>query len=533
MEEKKWQLRKEALDGLLPLTQNPKLQPGDYHEVVKVLKKFIAKDTNVMLVALAAQCLAGLARGLRSAFKQQASTSLSVLLEKFKEKKLNVVTALRDCVDALYPILGVEAVQEDCLAALKHKTPTVRSETAAFLARCFARCPPVLATNKKVMKGFVSALLEILDQADPTARDAATEALATLWKFLGENKVMPFMPDLDKLKLDKIKEKAETVELTGKSVAAKPKPSQPAAKPASAGARVVKPGPGQQDKPKSAPAKASAGKAVKTGGAAKSANKQTGGKGGVGTAPSVGGVAMESDLSLEECQARAEEVFSAEILAGLGDNNWKVRLASMEEANTKLDALTEFPGLVAVKLLCKKPGLKDNNFQVLGLKLTALKMIAIKCPFSQQMWDAMVPDIIEKLADKKNIDACKESLYTMAEASSFNFICGGVLDQAFSQKSPVVKAEAFNWSAEGIKLFGFGGLQPRGALEVIKKGLAETNPAVRAAAIGLLAVLVWYMGDTARRMFEDEKAAVLSQINAECEKYKGLSLPIPSRGGKR
>ena len=225
MEEKKWQLRKEALDGLLPLTQNPKLQPGDYHEVVKVLKKFIAKDTNVMLVALAAQCLAGLARGLRSAFKQQAGTSLSVLLEKFKEKKLNVVTALRDCVDALYPILGVEAVQEDCLAALKHKTPTVRSETAAFLARCFSRCPPVLATNKKVMKGFVSALLEILDQADPTARDAATEALATLWKFLGENKVMPFMPDLDKLKLDKIKEKAETAELTDKSVAAKPEPA--------------------------------------------------------------------------------------------------------------------------------------------------------------------------------------------------------------------------------------------------------------------------------------------------------------------
>ena len=54
---------------------------------------------------------------------------------------------------------------------------------------------------------------------------------------------------------------------------------------------------------------------------------------------------MESDLSLEECQARAEEVFSSEILAGLGDNNWKVRLASMEEVNTKLDALSKFPGL--------------------------------------------------------------------------------------------------------------------------------------------------------------------------------------------
>ena len=43
-----------------------------------------------------------------------------------------------------------------------------------------------------------------------------------------------------------------------------------------------------------------------------------------------------------------------------------------------------------------------------------------------------------------------------------------------------------SWAGEGIKLFGFGGLQPRAALEAIKKGLSETNPAVRTASIGLL-----------------------------------------------
>ena len=52
--------------------------------------------------------------------------------------------------------------------------------------------------------------------------------------------------------------------------------------------------------------------------------------------------------------------------------------------------------------------------------------------------------------------------------------------------SPVVKAESLSWAAEGIKMFGFGGLQPRPALECIKKGLADTNPAVRTAAVGLL-----------------------------------------------
>ena len=60
VEEKKWQLRKEALDALLPLSQTPKISVnGDYNDLIRVLKKFIGKDSNVMLVTLAAQCLAG------------------------------------------------------------------------------------------------------------------------------------------------------------------------------------------------------------------------------------------------------------------------------------------------------------------------------------------------------------------------------------------------------------------------------------------------------------------------------------------
>ena len=40
-----------------------------------------------------------------------ANNSLSTLLEKFKEKKVMVVAALKEAVDAFYPILGIEAMQ--------------------------------------------------------------------------------------------------------------------------------------------------------------------------------------------------------------------------------------------------------------------------------------------------------------------------------------------------------------------------------------------------------------------------------------
>lgn len=75
LEEKKWQLRKESLEALEVLLQNPKLANGEYGDVVKALKKVIAKDTNVVLVAMAGKSLAALARGLNKKFSIYAPVS--------------------------------------------------------------------------------------------------------------------------------------------------------------------------------------------------------------------------------------------------------------------------------------------------------------------------------------------------------------------------------------------------------------------------------------------------------------------------
>ena len=68
--EKKWQDRKEALDALLEIVSQPKLAAGTYGDLLQALKKVVTKDTNVMLVALGAKCVALLAVGLRKGFAQ-------------------------------------------------------------------------------------------------------------------------------------------------------------------------------------------------------------------------------------------------------------------------------------------------------------------------------------------------------------------------------------------------------------------------------------------------------------------------------
>lgn len=55
-----------------------------------------------MVVALAAKCTGQLATGLRKKFTQYSSMIITPLLEKFKEKKTNVVAALREAVDAVF-----------------------------------------------------------------------------------------------------------------------------------------------------------------------------------------------------------------------------------------------------------------------------------------------------------------------------------------------------------------------------------------------------------------------------------------------
>ena len=72
------------------------------HFPLFIFIQIITKDANVIVVALAAKCIGQLATGLRKKFTQYSSMITTPLLEKFKEKKTNVVTALREAVDAVF-----------------------------------------------------------------------------------------------------------------------------------------------------------------------------------------------------------------------------------------------------------------------------------------------------------------------------------------------------------------------------------------------------------------------------------------------
>ncbi|XP_071665230.1 cytoskeleton-associated protein 5 isoform X1 [Patagioenas fasciata] len=537
IEAKKWQERKEALEAVELLVKNPKLESGDYADLVKVLKKVVGKDTNVMLVALAAKCLTGLASGLRKKFGQYAGHVVPTILEKFKEKKPQVVQALQEAIDAIFLTTTLQNISEDVLAVMDNKNPTIKQQTSLFIARSFRHCTPS-TLPKSLLKPFCAALLKHINDSAPEVRDAGFEALGTALKVAGEKAVNPFLADVDKLKLDRIKECAEKVELVyGKKTggAAEKKEGKPIA-----GKTPAFSGNGGDKETKDAAAKPlKKAPAAKPGGPPKkgkpAAAAGVGGAGAKGKKGPETKEIFESELSIEVCEEKAAAVLPASCIQQLDSGNWKERLACMEEFQKAVELMerSEMPCQALVRMLAKKPGWKETNFQVMQMKLHIVALIAQKGNFSKTSAQVVLDGLVDKAGDVKCGSNAKEAMTAIAEACQLPWTAEQVVAMAFSQKNPKNQSETLNWLSNAIKEFGFSGLNVKAFISNVKTALAATNPAVRTSAITLLGVMYLYVGPSLRMFFEDEKPALLSQIDAEFEKMQGQTAPAPTRGISR
>ncbi|XP_075439924.1 cytoskeleton-associated protein 5 isoform X3 [Ascaphus truei] len=533
IEAKKWQERKEALEAVEVLVKNPKIEAGDFADLVRALKKVVGKDTNVLLVALAAKCLTGLAVGLRKKFGTYAGHVVPTVLEKFKEKKPQVLLALQEAIDATFLTTTLQNISEDVLAVMDNKNPAIKQQTSLFLARSFRHCTPS-TLPKSLLKSFCAALLKQINDSAAEVRDAAFEALGTVQKVVGEKVINTFLAEVDKLKLDRIKECADKVELAhGKKGVTAPgekahtTPGKPAAAQGAAGDKdAAKPG---------APAKKAT--AVKAGGPVKKAKAPA--SAGGPSAKGKKGVdvkeVIELELSPEACEEKAAAVLPASCMQNLDSSNWKERLASMEEFQKAVEVMErkEMPCQALVKMLAKKPGFKETNFQVMQMKLHVVALIAQNGNFSKTSASVVLDGLVDKVGDVKCGGNAKEALSAIAESCMLPWTAEQVVSLAFAQKNPKNQSETLNWLCNAIKEFGFAGLNVKAFISSVKTALAATNPAIRTSAITLLGVMHLYMGAPLRMFFEEEKPALLSQIDAEFEKVKGQTPPAPTRGSSK
>lgn len=554
LEEKNWKERKEALETLDTLLKAPKLENGDYGDLVRALKKVVQKDSNVICVALAAKCIAQIAVGLKKRFHTYASACIPALLEKFKEKKQNVVLACREAIDAVYTTTNIENILEDVLEAWGNKNPSVKAETSLFLARALCKTPPT-ALNKKLLKAYTGGLIKIINEPDPFVRDCCAEALGTLMKLVGDKAIRSFIADLEKdpLKMAKVKECCENAIIVsvlvatgkGKSKAVPTivsAPKQPATAPPKTSTSVAK-GSGIKRRPAVAAAAAAAAATDSSTCASNSKVVKAGGRGkptSAVAAPTVTRV-TERELGEDEAVEKMTEVLpmcpelAVTIPAAMTDTNWKTRLAAVEQLYGWLQhqqGADSVPTQACVRLVCKKPGLKDTNFQVLKCRLDIIKYLAVNCSFSSTAAECCVNDVVDKLSDCKNGVVASDTLTAMAEATHLSEVSAHALEFAFAQKNPKVLQETLGWLATAVKEFGIGNMNAKSLIDSAKKALASNNPSVRQVGITLLGSLYLFMGPNLHVFLENEKQALRDQINVEFEKYENEKPPAPIRGVK-
>lgn len=512
LEAKKWKDRKEALDALEALLKTaPKLEPGDYADLVRALKKVIAKDANVMLVASGGRLLGGVAAGLRARFQPYAAPCVQAILEKFKEKKPNVVAALREAIDAIYPSTNLEVIMEDMLAAFDNKNPSIKAESALFLARALCHTQPA-AFNKKLLKAYVAGLLKLLESADPAVRDAAAEALGTATKLVGEKNIAPHIGKLDNLKEQKIKEFADKAVIQVKLTA--PKEAKPKSAPV---AKDTKTAGSSQPKLVKRPASA-----VKKSSAA--TKKPVAGRGQISPP-------REQELSSEEIDARAEQLLNPDVISGLGDSNWKTRLSAVQSYYSTVQSLStnDATAQVLYRILNKKPGLKDTNVQVLKARLEVCKYITENFPISTTAADFILQDVVTKLGESSCSALSADCLTSLAESCGLEHVLNEGLTFAMdSQKNPKVQSEIFNWMSNAIKEFGFN-MNIKSIVAHSKKALSATNPNVRTSVVNFLGVLSLYVGPALIGHFDSEKPATKQLISLELDKYANSTPPTPTR----
>jgi len=542
----------------------PKIAPGDFHEVAKLLKKLIG-DGNVNVAQTAIHATEMLAKGLKADFVPYAKVLVSDLLERFKDKKTSVVAALNNTCDAMISSALLVEIVESLDAAFKSKVPAVRANSLAWTSRIVLRTPK--GSLSKVAKSMAESFVKCLDDSTPDVRNGAGDAFGALCVVLTTKPFGEIMSKLDAKKKKRIEDFVASNAGTATSVPEPVKATKPAATKPKSPAKVAEnveamtfdmsDDASQMAPPKrSPPARFSPPKVAKAPSPEKPdamtfdmgsdepsamappkrapparlttskapASKPTGKKATVVTDEEL---ETGNTMSPEELQSKIAEIIPAEITAGLASKNWKERLeqcdALVEGINgNTLGDMTSI-GEVIIRMLGTTPGWKESNFQVVNKMFAIVGAVATNSEkMSKKVAALSMATLTEKVGDMKLRNAASDCLLDLSEIVTPQFVCTQVYKHALTAKSPKVTAEAVGWINTSIDQFGLGHFDIKGLFDFIQQVLENTNPAVKKAALKLLVELRKVMGsalaDLIHAKGDDIKPALLKVIDAELGK---------------
>lgn len=455
----KWSERKEALEMLEKLlSEEGKVQNDDFNEIIDLLVNLISKDANIIVVCLAVKCVMHFAEKLGGDFAQYSLKVFRALVEKLKERKPCVVQTLRQALDAVTKSSTLGLFVDDFSESLKSKNPNVKSESALLLSRCFSRLSQT-SLSSKPLRPLFPVLVACLSDQDPSVRDGSAKALGVAMIVLGEKGLSPLIKDLDKMKLFKIKECAESFLDETKNAKSKSSDLKK---------QTVRTNSNTYSKLSS-----------------ERPTKQLCRK-NVIEAPKIS--QKESTLP-KSSHKTVTEAISEDTLKALSDKDWSVRFQAILKIQEIVNSLSDIPVDLGDLSSPLKTRMLDSNPKISAASINLVASLAKKIgpPFKEEL-RTLLPALLKAVGDVKGSvrDVAVTGLTEIGEFCGYGEILQSeFLLESLKSGSNTTKAKLWRWLAENLPKITLREV-PQSDLEkmlpVLFAGMEDKNAEVRSEA---------------------------------------------------
>ncbi|KAK6198560.1 armadillo-type protein [Scheffersomyces amazonensis] len=212
----KWKDRVEVLEEVhIILDKAVKLVTNDdYSQIIRLFAKCM-KDANIQVVQLAANCIEYISNGLKKNFHRYQHLVLPPIIDRLKEKKASVATALANALDSIFRSSSLSDILDDTLNGLKSKIPQNKISSANYLQRCLAATTVPPTSNE--IDSIMQVGVKLLSESQEPIRQASTEMIGTLMKITGQRELAGFLEKVDDNRKSKITAFYESVQVNATS----------------------------------------------------------------------------------------------------------------------------------------------------------------------------------------------------------------------------------------------------------------------------------------------------------------------------
>lgn len=473
----KWTDKKKALEELNGDANYPKLAEKSPIDLVTLAKRLV-NDSNLQVMLQAIRLVGLLAKGQRKYFDSFGRQFFPIIIQKFKDKKTQVLTEAQSCLDHLLYSFSFDSVLEDVRSALEDANPLIKANTGLWIEK-------IIETGQADLKNSIKSLVGLCkkntDDSSPEVRTSAFKLLSSLLKKYPDS-VQVLIRDLPAAKMKKLEdsEKPEEKKVKIEEKEEKKEPKTPQAK----------------KTPSKEPAKTGQ----------KNEDED-----------------FNSALTAEEAENIISSIVPGDILRQLKDNAWKEKQSGLSglykwsQENFDLVSKHNEAILRFVKLTVKD--WKENNFNVVKAAFELYKLVNESCFISKKSaFGALNPAALDKLSDSKLVDLYSSLIFSFSETLGPKFVVFCLIKGTSDCSKPKVVSESFTCISKIINEFGIHSVNLKEVIDYSKTGLNQANPAIKKPAHSLITIVYSFLGDKLIPLLTDIKDSTLKVLQEEFAK---------------